>query len=173
MKSVIIPLADWAAGEREFRFSADTEFFQAFENTEILEADVQVCVRARKTGPRKVETEIHLEGTLTVECDRCLEMLPLPVSNVGTLVFRDDVPEDTDFSEDGKEVVPFPEAGKELDLSQAVYDYACLALPMKRVHPDGQCNSKTIRYLGTQEQKDEEAAPSSPFSALKGLFDSK
>jgi uncharacterized metal-binding protein YceD (DUF177 family) len=61
----------------------------------------------------------------------------------------------------------------EWDLSQAVYDYVCLSLPIQRVHPEGECNPDTVRFLSQVERPDEEAAASSPFAALKGLFDSK
>ncbi len=158
MDSMIIPLSGWAAGERNFRFKADTEFFQTFDNTEILDADVSVEVRVLKDGSRKVKVDLHLSGKVTVSCDRCLENLTLPV--VADLSL--DPEEEELFSEDGC-----------LDLRQSVYDYVCLALPLQRVHPEGECNPDTVRFLGHQERKDEEAAPSSPFTALKGLLDGK
>jgi len=155
MKSIIIPLNDWAAGERKFHAHADLEFFQQFDNTEILDADVNVEVRVFKEGTRKVEAELHLSGTVTVPCDRCLEPLAVPVEANPSEVFEPEV-----LSEDW-------------DLSQAVYDYVCLSLPLQRVHPEGECNPDTVRFLGHQEQGNEEAeAPAnSPFAALKGLFD--
>ena len=154
MKSIIISLDGWAAGERIFRFHADTEFFQAFDNKEILEAGIDVEIKAVKEGTRKVKADLHLSGTVTVPCDRCLEPLTIQV----------DTRPDEEFEA--------PSAEADWDFSQAVYDYTCLAVPMHKVHPDGGCNPDTVKYLG-QEQKDEEAAPSSTFSALKGLFDSK
>ena len=154
MKSIIIPLGGWAAGERTFRFTADSEFFQTFDNTEILSADVEVGVRVVKDGT-KAEAELHLSGIVTVPCDRCLEPLQVPVE------------------EDPSEVFETELLKEDWDLSQAVYDYICLSLPMQRVHPEGECNPDTVRFLGQGEREDEEAAPSSPFAALKGLFDCK
>ena len=154
MKSMIIPLDGWAAGERTFRFHADTEFFQAFDNQEILEAGIDVEIKAVKDGTRKVKADLHLTGTVTVLCDRCLEPLTITV---------DTRPE---------EEFEAPSTEADWDFSQAVYDYTCLSVPIHKVHPEGGCNPDTVKYL-SQEQKDEEAAPSSPFSALKGLFESK
>ena len=158
MKSIIIPLNDWAAGERKFHAHADLEFFQQFDNTEILDADVNVEVRVVKEGTRKVEAELHLSGTVTVPCDRCLEPLAVPVEANPSEVFEPEV-----LSEDW-------------DLSQAVYDYVCLSLPLQRVHPEGECNPDTVRFLGQEERENEEAeatGANSPFAALKGLFESK
>ena len=154
MNAIVIPLNGWAAGERKFHSHADLEFFQTFDNTEILDADVDVEIRVVKKE-RKVEAELHLSGTVTVPCDRCLEPLAVPVEANPSEVLK-------------------PESlAEDWDLSQAVYDYICLSLPLQRVHPEGECNPDTVRFLGHQEQGNEEAeAPAnSPFAALKGLFD--
>ena len=155
MDSFIIPLNGWAAGERKFRFHADTEFFQKFDNTEILDADVNVEIRVTKEGMQKVEAVLHLQGTVTVPCNRCLEPVVIPVEA------------------NPSEVLAPGEEEVDWDLSQAVYDYVCLSLPLQRVHPEGECNPDTVRFLSHRERGDEEAASSSPFAALKGLFDSK
>ena len=66
MDNMIIPLNDWAAGERQYRFHAGLEFFQTFDNSEILDADVNVEVLVAKEGMRRVEADLHLSGTVTV-----------------------------------------------------------------------------------------------------------
>jgi uncharacterized metal-binding protein YceD (DUF177 family) len=156
MNAIVIPLNGWAAGERKFHSHADLEFFQTFDNTEILDADVDVEIRVVKKE-RKVEAELHLSGTVTVPCDRCLEPLAVPVEANPSEVLK-------------------PESlAEDWDLSQAVYDYICLSLPLQRVHPEGECNPDTVRFLSQGERTDEEAEAeaNSPFAALKGLFDSK
>ena len=161
MDKMVISLNGWAAGERQFRFHAGLEFFQSFDNSEILDADVNVEVRVIKEGVRKVKADLHLGGTVTVPCTRCLEPLQLPVE-AGEIL--DAEQEEGLLSADG-----------ELDLRQAVYDYTCLALPLQRVHPLEACNPDTIRFLGQQERENEEAEAlaNSPFAALKGLFNGK
>ena len=157
MNPFVIPLNDWAAGERNYHSHAGLEFFQTFDNTEILDADVNVEALVKKLGQRKVEVNLRLSGTVTVPCDRCLEPLAVPVQAHPTEVFK-------------------PESlAEDWDLSQEVYDYVCLSLPLQKVHPEGGCNPDTVRFLGQQERADEEAGASanSPFSALKGLFEDK
>ena len=157
MNPFIIPLNDWAAGERNFLSHAGLEFFQKFGNTEILDADVNVEIRVVKDGRNKVEADLHLEGTVTVPCDRCLDPVAIPVVA------------------DPSETLT-PGAGEvEWDLSQAVYDFVCLSLPLQRLHPEGECDPDTVRFLSHKEHGNEEAEAqaNSPFAALKGLFDSK
>ena len=155
MDSMIIPLNGWAAGERRFRFQAGLEFFQKFDNPEILDADVNAEVTVVKDGRNKVEADLHLKGTVSVPCDRCLDPVQISVEAHPSETLT-------------------PGAGEvDWDLSQEVYDYVCLSLPMQRVHPEGGCNPDTIRFLGQDGRKDEEAVKDSPFAALKGLLDRK
>jgi uncharacterized metal-binding protein YceD (DUF177 family) len=156
MNAFIIPLNGWAAGERKFHFRADTEFFHSFGNTEILDADVNAEATVLKKDAHKVEAVLHLKGTVTVPCDRCLEPVALSVDATPS------------------EVLTPGEGEVDWNLSQAVYDYVCVSLPLQKVHPEGTCNPDTVRFLGQLGRGNEEAEASdanSPFAALKGLFD--
>ena len=168
-----IPLNGWAAGEREFRYHADTEFFQQFDNTEILDADVDVTAWVSKSG-RRIDVDLSLNGRVTVPCDRCLEDVDLPVeiSPRFSVRYGEAVPASEEAGEGEREVLLLDTSQADLDLSQVIYDYVCISLPIQRVHADGECNPDTVRFL-CQEGMDEEAAENSPFSALKGLFDRK
>ena len=60
MNPFVIPLNDWAAGERKFHSQAGLEFFQTFDNTDILDACVNVEAVVRKEGVRKVKVTLPL-----------------------------------------------------------------------------------------------------------------
>ena len=68
-ENFIIPLNGLAAGETRFSWHAGKEFFDSFENTEILDADVDIDVRVEKSG-RYLGVDCEIEGEVTVECDR-------------------------------------------------------------------------------------------------------
>ncbi|MCQ2183120.1 MAG: DUF177 domain-containing protein [Bacteroidales bacterium] len=115
-----------ASGISHFEWKADVEFFGRFENSEILDADVQVFVGLRNRGT-SIDVSCEMEGSVTVPCDRCLEDLVLPV--------------EAEFEE-----TYVPESD-ELDMSQDVYDYVMTSLPMQRIHAEGDCNDETIKHL--------------------------
>ena len=58
----------------------------------------------------------------------------------------------------------------EFDMSQIIYDYMCLALPMQRVHRDGECNPETVKYFDAPMTSSQESAQENPFAALKDMF---
>ena len=150
----IIPLNGLTAGKNEFSAAAGKEFFEAFENEEILAADLQIRILVEKSG-RYIGVDCDIEGSVTVECDRCEEV-------------------ESELGHDGeREVIFMSEDDAELDMSQIIYDYACLALPMQRVHREGECNPSAMKYFsaasGIGESSDAEGQES-PFAALKDMF---
>ena len=170
----IIPLNGWAAGEREYRWQAGIKFFQMFDNAEILDAAVGIDARAVKSG-HYIGIDLDIQGTVTVPCDRCLEDLTLPVEAhpAFSVKFGEGEASGEEMREGSREILLVSDSDADLDLSQVIYDYVCLSLPMQRVHAEGECNPDTVRFL-SQEPENEEAAPeNSPFAALKGLFEEK
>ena len=126
MQPFIVKLSSLAPGTNCLEWHAGREFFETFGNTDILGADLTVTVHVCSHGIT-ADVECTIAGTVTVACDRCLEDLQIGV--------------DASFGDSYT-----PEAD-ELDLSQDVYDYVCTSLPLQRVHPEGQCNSETVKFL--------------------------
>ena len=169
----IIPLNGWAVSERkEFRWEAGTEFFQQFDNQEFLSAATVIAAVAVRTAD-SIDADLDVRGTVKVKCDRCLGELELPVEAHPRLSIRLSGDAALGAAEDGDREVVFPEASDSgFDLRQVIYDYVCLSLPLQKVHPEGECDPETVRFLG-QGVENEEAAKNSPFAALKGLFKDK
>ena len=165
-----IPLNGLATGKNEFFVHVGKEFFSSFENEEILDADLQVRILVEKSG-RYVGVDCDIEGDVTVECDRCLEPLEMPIDAQVRLSVKFGEEEVSEIgSENEREVIFVKEDDAELDMSQIIYDYACLALPMQRVHEEGECNPETMKYYGVGETPETEEEESNPFAALKDLF---
>jgi len=168
----IIPLNGLAAGESRFSWHAGKEFFEGFDNTEILAADLDIEVVAEKSG-RYLGVDCEVDGKVTVECDRCLEDLDIMVGTDIMLSVKYGSEENPEDHQEGeREVLFIPQDEAELDLSQIIYDYVCLSLPMQRVHGDGGCNPETMRYYATGEveAQEEPVQQDNPFAALKDMF---
>ena len=116
----------------------------------------------------------EVTGDVTVECDRCLDDVVLPMDFECSMAvkFSKSVEDD-----DGDEFIIMDPTDSELDITQFLYDYVCLNLPLQKVHQEGECNREMMQKLGSVnaagKKSDEEVAANSPFGALKGLFDNK
>lgn len=174
-KFLLVALNGLSSGKTVFEGRLGKEFFAEFGNAEILDAEVNVTTAVEKSGSY-VGIDITLDGTVTVECDRCLEDLVLPVER--TVLLEVKVGEgQTQEQQDGeREVLYLSQDNTEVNLSQTVYDYVCLSLPMQRHHEDGGCNPEALKHLcgfgdeSAESVESSEEHGESPFAALKGLF---
>ena len=168
----IIPLNGLAAGESRFSWTAGKEFFDGFENSEILDAELNVGVRVEKSG-RYLGVDCEVEGFVTVECDRCLDDVEMPIDSYIALSVKYGREENAEEHQEGeREIVFISEDSAELDLSQVIYDYVCLSLPMQRVHEPGGCNPAAMKYYEAPMRGETSEAEDSanPFAALKDMF---
>ncbi|MCI2082124.1 MAG: YceD family protein [Bacteroidales bacterium] len=167
---IVIPIGGLSAGRHSFDFDVDGSFFKAFGNRDIKDASVKVNVEVLKES-LYLGVVCAMKGVLVVECDRCLDDLPIDVDITRNLTVKftavDGEPEDD-------EVLVLDKGESELDLDQFVYDHLCLSVPIKKVHPEGQCNAQMmakLRELSGEDQEDKETT--NPFSGLKDLLDKK
>ena len=169
-ENFIIPLDGLAAGRKEYFWHADQEFFKGFGNTEILDAELDVKAYAEKSG-RYVGVDCEVNGNVTVECDRCLGdlVMPIDVEILLSVKFGDEESSD-EHQEGGREVIFLPEDNADMDLSQIIYDYVCLSLPMQRCHDEGDCDPAAMAYLTGEKSQTDEVPADNPFAALKGLI---
>ena len=155
-----------------FSWQAGKEFFESFENTEILDAHLDADVRVEKSG-RYIGVDCDVRGEVKVECDRCLDELDMPIDVEIRLSVKYGSEESSEEPQPGeREVIFVPDTDAELDMSQIIYDYVCLSLPMQRMHRPGECNPEAMKYYGAPEGSDasDEEEEVNPFSALKDMF---
>ena len=170
-KLFVIGLDGLKAGRSHFTWHADGKFFGDFENSEILDADLDVDAEVEKTGA-SILVDSRVEGTVMVACDRCLADLVLPVETGFRVKVR--FGEGVEAEEDGYEVIRVEDRESGIDLGQVVYDYVCTSLPLIRVHPDGACDPEVVRYLGESGPVAPATSESeNPFASLKTLLDKK
>jgi len=169
----IIPLSELTRGRNEFEWSVGTGFFHEFGNCDITDAELRVSVKAEKSG-HCTWLDCAIEGTVSVQCDRCLGKLEYPVCTEIKLSLKYGRETSEWTAEETREIVCIPENDTDFDMSQIIYDYACLSLPMQRVHPYDECDPEMLKHLGepsasATESGYQEAA--NPFSALKDMLD--
>lgn len=175
----LIPLNGLSAGKTPFKWHVGKEFLESFGNSEVVDAEILADVKVEKSG-NYIGVDCSLDGSLVVPCDRCLEDLEIPVSEMIRLSIKfGSEPSDpalSNVTEDEREVVYLPADEASMDMAQIIYDYIMLALPLQRVHPDGECNPVVMKYLITDAEMPQDRVSEAgetqdnPFAALKGLF---
>lgn len=167
-KDYILPIKGMSVGRHDFKFSIDNEFFKIIENSLVKDARLEIVLNVDKKNTH-ILLEMDANGFVETECDRCLDSISFPVDIKGKLLVkfvRSCEEEETD------EVMILDPSEAELDLSQFIYDYVCLSLPIYKTHPQGECNkemeSKLSGYMIGKTQADS-LEKKTPFDKLKDI----
>ena len=172
-KDFIIQIKGLQIGKHHYEFPIDGSFFAGFENSQILDAGLLARIVLEK-GSGWMNVDADISGSVTVECDRCLDDLEIPMDFHCSMAvkFAKSLAQD-----DGDEFIIMDPTDGELDLTQFLYDYVCINLPLQKVHEEGKCNKEMMAKLqalnaGTASREEDPAA-NSPFGALKQMLEKK
>lgn len=144
-----IPLSGLKEGLHTYDFEIGNEFFEQFEESEIREGELRVDAELTKRSSH-YDLIIRIEGAVIVECDRCLEKYSQPVSCENRLLIKPG--KEWDDSEPDMLTIPADEY--ELDISQYIYEFVHLSMPLKRTHPDDKNGKSTCDPVMLQKLKE-------------------
>lgn len=152
------------------QFTVGDEFFDD-EKPDIEGGNLNVEVEVRKLG-EGYSLDISLAGTVKVTCDRCLGVLEMPVEADMQLRAKDD----DGLEYDDEDLVLMNPADTGVDIEWNIYEMAELALPIQRVHDEGECDEQMAEVLDSytgEQQKDAEDTVDPRWEGLKALLDKK
>ncbi|MDD2595505.1 MAG: DUF177 domain-containing protein [Bacteroidales bacterium] len=167
--SIIIPIKGLACGRHCFDFIVNGEFFSEFGNSQIKDAHCEVVIEAEK-NTSYMGIDCRIDGKVIVECDRCLEDLVIPIDIDRALSVK--FAKESEESDDD-DIMILDERDADLDLNQFVYDYICLAVPLQKIHPDGECDIEMIKRIAGEDKTKGQNGDDTPFSNLKDLLNNK
>lgn len=123
------------------------DFFSAVHGSEIEKGHIEVALRVKRTS-EAFDLDFQFEGMVNVECDRCLELMELPIHGECSLKAKLGEADDDDG-----EMLTVAENPGTLDLSWHLYEMVALEIPIRHVHPEGECNAKVMEMLNGADTK--------------------
>ena len=158
LKQYCIPIKELKQGVYSFNFLIDDKFFEQFENSELKKGKADVYITLTKNS-QNIILEFNIHGSVNVMCDRCLDYFDLPIECNETLYFvfgnENNMQQVHDF-------VTLKVEKNEINVSQYIYEFITLSLPIKKTHPNDEtgkstCNKKMLNKLmsftGKEEKK--------------------
>ncbi len=130
----ILPLSTLKEGEYERNYVIGKDFFTDRGCEEVLDADVEVRLRIEHRYEH-FKLRFALKGSIETPCHRCLEPLRVPVYEEFDFTVR--YGEEPNDSDDNVLVVDY--STRTFDTAPLIYDSILLAIPMRCVHPEGEC----------------------------------
>lgn len=153
-------------GIHDYEFEIDRKFFEQIEYSEVKEGKINVALQFEKHINMLVLNFV-LKGEVQVPCDRCAEDFMLPLSDNQRLIvkFGDEA------AEEAEDVIVIPRNESELNVAHFIYEYIILAIPQKRVHPEGKCNEEVLKKLEKLEEESNKNKTSDPrWDGLKNIL---
>src|SRR5690554_3248040 len=129
MEEFIIPFFGLKEGKHEFNFSIDQTFFEAFENSLLDDAEIEVKLKLEKTSSMLI-LDFKTKGETRVPCDRCGDDFNLTIKSKERIFvkFGEETFDQTD------DIIVLSPGSHEIDISHPLYELLVLGLPNKRTH---------------------------------------
>lgn len=102
-------------------------FLASIEQSDISHVDVAVAVKVTNLESKGYVVAIHVDGVVSVPCDRCLDDMSVAVSGDDSVMVAADA--------------------TDVDITWRVYETIALAIPLTHVHAEGGCNETMIEKL--------------------------
>ena len=150
-----IPLKNLSPGVHTYEYELDRKFFESIDGDEVKKGDVNVTLNVRKTSS-SFELNFDIEGVIKIPCTRCLDDMNLDVDTESRLILKFG----SEYSEESDEIVIIPEVEGEINIAWFLYEFIALTIPIKHVHPRGECNrtvsSKFKKHQAVSADDDED-----------------
>jgi uncharacterized protein len=140
LKIFSIPFQGLKNGVHHFEYQIGSSFFKNFEDSAINVSSFFVKLNLEREI-NMIVLNFEFEGTMSTECDRCLEQIDMPMKGTQRLVvkFSEEEQEEEDNDEDIVYIHPKAET---LNVAEYVYELVHLGLPFRRIKPECDKNLK-------------------------------
>ena len=152
-----IPLKNLSPGVHTYEYELDRKFFESIDGDEVKKGDVNVTLNVRKTSS-SFDLNFDIGGVIKIPCTRCLDDMKLDVDTESRLIVKFG----SEYSEESDEIVVVPESEGEINIAWFLYEFIALTIPIKHVHPAGECNRvvsskfKKHRAVSADDEQDED-----------------
>ncbi len=173
MKDYEIQFSGLKDGMHSFDFEVGKTFFEFFknQNLEITSHNngfIQVNLELEKRDIMLV-LNFSVSGTVEVACDLCMEALKAPISTEHRIIGK--FSNEEMWHED--DIIHISSSAFKIDIKYLLYEFISLSLPLKNVHPKGECDSQMIEKLNefrrVEDEKEEEEKIDPRWDKLKNL----
>jgi len=169
LKDFKISFSGLELGHHSFEFQIDDKFFNSFESSRIQEGKLQVNIDLLKQETM-LQLDFKIKGEVLLDCDRCLDRFLFPIETTELLLVRFG----QETHEESESILIIGEKEYQVDVSQYIYEYISLSIPIKVVHPDLEngesgCNQEFLKNFDLIETNDKEEVDPR-WDALKKLI---
>ena len=145
-----IPLAGLPFGHTDYQYVIDDKFFEERDYSEVRKGVVNLHLGVKKMETMFVLT-LDFEGKVVLQCDRCGDDYEQAIADSAEIYLK----YGAEKSDDEEDVIIITKNDSEFDLSDLIYEYIILSLPIHRTHDDESlCNQEVLAKLHNFSQSE-------------------
>ncbi len=155
LDNYIVSLINIKNQDNNFNYEITNDFFECFDYGDIKEGAVDCNLDIIKENDTYTFL-FHFEGKVKVTCDRCLDEFDYSIKQDYKLFVK----QGNYTNEDAEDIVILSFEENEINISQYIYEYIHLALPLQKIHPDDKkgkstCNAEMLKKIEELSQQEE------------------
>ena len=161
-------------GVHTYEYELNDKFFEGREGErDFKDLDVQVTLKFDKKTSFFM-CHFDIDGSVTVACDRCGEDFKMRLWDEFELIIKLTGTEDAEEIDEDADVVFVSRSETVLNISNWLYEFVMLSIPLQRVHPDKEngepgCDPEVLKML--DELSDPGEVKNSIWKGLEALKD--
>lgn len=132
LRTFDIGVIKFLEGKYEIDFEIGREFFQHFEDNELLDEGILTVRVLMDKGANLIEMNFLITGEVKLTCDRSLEEYFEHLEITEKILFKYGEVEE----EVNEEVYIITRDTSKINVAQFIYEFILLGLPAKKIHPD-------------------------------------
>ena len=145
-----LPLAGLPFGHTDYQYVINDSFFGDRDYSEVKKGVVNLHLGVEKMESMFVLT-MNFEGKVVLQCDRCGDDYEQEIKNSAEVYLK----YGTEKGDKDQDVIIITKDDSEFDLSDLIYEYIILSLPIHRTHDDESlCNQEVLAKLHNFSQSE-------------------
>ncbi len=139
--SLRIDLRSVSQADDLLKFHLSKDYFDALDAEDISDGSLDISLAVRRASGDTYDLTFGINGYVVVKCDRCLDDLAVAVDveeKIKVASFDCIFPSDD---------INTAESNDSYNIAWDIYEFVELSLPLKKIHPDGECNSEMVQLL--------------------------
>ncbi|MEN5235207.1 DUF177 domain-containing protein [Sphingobacterium faecium] len=157
LKQYRIPFSGLNAGKHNFEFEINKKFFDCFEHSIVKDGHLTANVELQKQENLLI-LNFTVVGDIQLTCDICLSEFPSPITLKERILVKFTAEDWTDNTE---EVLVLSKSDHELDLTELLYEYINLAVPLfTKCSDQGRnitCDPEMLAHISIEQPKEDQA----------------
>ena len=148
----IIPLAGLPFGHTDYQYVINDSFFGDRDYSEVKKGVVNLHLGVEKMETMFILT-LKFEGKVVLQCDRCGDDYEQAIEDSAEVYLK----YGAEKGDEDEDIIIITKDESEFDLSDLIYEYIILSLPIHRTHDDESlCNQEVLTKLHNFSQSEAE-----------------